>query len=306
MSSFQLPPEICDAHHHLWNPVSNDPDIGYKWLKDIGAPKPFGDPTPIQRDYLLPELFSDVAPTTLRASVHLQADGAIPDPVAETRWIQQQADLHGHQMAIVGFVDLSQPDAAAVIDAHQKSPVFRGVRQILSRLDDAPQISFAGEHFVKNPRWRDQFQLLTDAGLRFDLQCYPEQMPDVAEFLSHHPQVPVVIDHAGSPYNQSPAGLMALNDGLAALAVLPQVSIKWCGLGMFDPHWTRVSVQPVWDCIRENFAIDRILFASNFPVDKLMKSYRFLLEVAAMLVAGEVPADQQKFFAGNARRFYDI
>ena len=41
------PAPFIDAHHHLWEPYT----LEYGWLRDIGSPKPFGDPTPIQRDY---------------------------------------------------------------------------------------------------------------------------------------------------------------------------------------------------------------------------------------------------------------
>ena len=76
--------KIIDAHHHLWAPQTPALDVGYVWLKDIGAPKPFGDPTPIQRDYLLDEFLSEATPDRLAGSVHLQCDPKIPDPVAET------------------------------------------------------------------------------------------------------------------------------------------------------------------------------------------------------------------------------
>jgi len=42
-----MPRRFIDAHHHLWIPESTQPDLGYRWLRDIGAMKPFGDPTPI-------------------------------------------------------------------------------------------------------------------------------------------------------------------------------------------------------------------------------------------------------------------
>ena len=36
------PAPFIDAHHHLWEPYT----LEYGWLRDIGSPKPFGDPTP--------------------------------------------------------------------------------------------------------------------------------------------------------------------------------------------------------------------------------------------------------------------
>ena len=49
--------KLLDSHHHLWNLQVLD----YIWLKQIGKPKPFGDPTPIQKDYVKKDFLSDVA-----------------------------------------------------------------------------------------------------------------------------------------------------------------------------------------------------------------------------------------------------
>jgi len=70
-----IPMKLFDAHHHLWNLQV----LEYKWLKQIGVPKPFGDPTPIQKDYLTKNFLNDVAEAAdieLAGSVHIQVDGA--------------------------------------------------------------------------------------------------------------------------------------------------------------------------------------------------------------------------------------
>lgn len=72
---------MIDAHHHLWAPQTPSPDIGYDWLKDFGVPRPCGDPTPIQHDYLLDQFRTEPAPRDLAGSVHVQADPRLPDPV---------------------------------------------------------------------------------------------------------------------------------------------------------------------------------------------------------------------------------
>ena len=41
-----------------WEPYT----LEYGWLRDIGSPKPFGDPTPIQRDYTKEEFWTEAAP----------------------------------------------------------------------------------------------------------------------------------------------------------------------------------------------------------------------------------------------------
>ncbi len=300
-----LPDAIVDAHHHLWNPASNDPDVGYIWLKAIGAPKPFGDPTPIQRDYLLPEFRQDVA-RPLAASVHVQADGAIPDPVAETRFIQSISDNAALPIAIVSFVDLTQDDAEDMILRHKSCANFRGVRQILSRLDDRPDISFAPEHYLRDQGWQTGFELLRNHGLSFDLQLYPEQMAEAAAFLAAFPEVPVIIDHAGSRHDQSPSGFDRWHKGMAALAALPNTAVKLCGFGMFDPAWTAASIKPLIDAITDLFGPDRVLFGSNFPVDKLMRPYRDILRDITALFADAPQSARDAIFRDNARRIYRI
>ena len=84
---------------------------------------------------------------------------------------------------------------------------FRGVRQIIGLLEQRPDLSFIKEHLLRNSIWQKNFALLDKHNLSFDLQLYPEQMKEAAEFLSDFPNVPIVIDHAGSPYDQTESGL---------------------------------------------------------------------------------------------------
>jgi len=301
--------QIIDAHHHLWCPVIDTAGIEYVWLKNIGAMKPFGDPTAIQRDYLPKEFAAESKKHELIASIHLQADGAIPDPVKESQWLEYLGTVDPKlPSAHIGFVDLTLDNAEATLERYFELPGFRGVRQILSRLDNRPNMSFAGEHFLRNPLWRQQYHLLAKQNLSFDLQLYPEQMMEAAAFFSQHPDVPVIIDHAGSPYNQSIKGLVTLKYGLQALAKLPHCHIKLCGFGMFDPDWSADSIDPIFEIILEAFGSKRMLFGSNYPVDKLMKGYDHLVdELLVCCVRHDLGQDDQnKIFSGNARDFYRL
>ena len=42
---------MIDAHHHLWDLNA----VNYPWLMEKGKRRFFGDPTPIQRNYLIDE-----------------------------------------------------------------------------------------------------------------------------------------------------------------------------------------------------------------------------------------------------------
>lgn len=304
----KFPDKIIDAHHHLWNPVSGTPDIGYVWLKKIGAPKPFGDPTPIQRDYLIDEFLSETK-IPIVGSVHVQADGAIPDPIAETAFIQSMGHENSFPISVVGFVDLTKADAEAVILAHKAYSSITGIRQILSRLDDHAELCFAPEHFLRENIWRENFSLLKEHNLSFDLQLYPEQMPDAADFLAMHPDIPVIIDHAGSPYNNSKKGYHQWLKGMKQLSLLENVSVKLSGLGMFGLHRSgKRDAKPYIENILEIFGMKRVLFGSNFPVDKLMSTYDDCIEnITDCLPKGsENKAWLGAIFHDNAKKLYRL
>jgi len=298
--------DLVDAHHHLWIPERREPDLGYGWLRDIGAPKPFGDPTPIQRDYEWAEYATESATHRLVGSVHVQTDGALPDPVAESAWVQSVFDATALPHAIVGLVDLSAPEADDVLDAHLRHRSFRGVRQILSRLDDRPERSFAPRHFLRERAWREGYAALGRRALSFDLQLYPEQAAEAAEFLADHPDVPVVIDHALSPHDRSAAGRALWADAVTRLAALEHVAVKLSGFGMFDLAWTADSVRPLVLALLERFGPERVLWGSNFPVDRLAASFDHGVE-AVLGACGELTAsERQAVFADNARRIYRL
>lgn len=304
MADTAAPSEIIDAHHHLWNLDSDNPGIGYGWQRDIGVHRPFGDPTPIQRDYLVDELQSESALTRIVGSVHIQCDSQLAEPVQETRWLQTTAIRSGMPNAIIGLVDLSRDGAQDILYAHTRYANFRGIRQIVGQLDDRPDITFRTDHLLRNPLWRDQFGLLEEFDLSFDLHLYPEQMGEAADLLDKYSRIPVVIDHAGSPYDQSPEGLRVWAEGLKRLADLPHTCIKISGFGMYDADWNAASIQPIYDTIMELFGPERSMFGSNYPVDKLMAKYDFILTQIVELTADLSESDKAAIFGGTARSFY--
>jgi predicted TIM-barrel fold metal-dependent hydrolase len=295
-----LPFGFIDAHHHVWAPDSRGDEIGYRWLRDIGAPKPFGDPTPIQRDYLWDEFLAET-PLRPLASVHVQTDGALPDPVAETRFVAETAGAH--PVAIVGLADLSAPDLAQTLARHAETPGFIGVRQIVSHLPDHPGLSFAPRPLLSDATWRVGLAQVADAGLRFDLQCYPEQMHEAAEVISAHPQMPVILDHAGSPRNGADATWRA---GVAELAKLRQVSVKLSGWGMFEPGWSAETIAPMVDHLLSVFGPHRIMFGSNYPVEKLAKPYDAVLRETARTLFFAGADALPRIFRDNAARAYRL
>jgi len=293
--------KIIDAHHHLWAPQTPELDIGYGWLKDIGAMKPFGDPTPIQRDYLLDELLAEAEDMPLSGSVHVQADPKIPDPVAETAFVQKMSDDSGHPIMIIGYADLASPDFDPQIAGHKAYPNMRGIRQIISYLPTRPELSFATTNLLDDPKWRENFATFEELGLSFDLMLYPEQMQQAAELFAENPNVPVVINHLGSPYDASDAGLALWREGMAALAQLPYVSVKLSGYAMFFGATLEGLPQRITADIMELFGAERAMWGSNFPVDKLHLKYGEVRDSVRSEIGQEA---ESAVFYDNVHRFY--
>ena len=146
------------------------------------------------------------------------------------------------------------------------------MRQVLNRHAN-PVLNRAPRDFLAEDAWRKGFSQLARYGLRFDAQIYHHQADSLYELAVANPDVPMVLDHAGMPAERDPANLEGWRQAITKLATVPHMMIKLSGFGMVDNHWTAESIRPlVLHCI-DCFGPNRAMFASNFPVDRLMASY---------------------------------
>lgn len=296
--------DVVDAHHHLWDLSA----VHYPWLMARGERRFFGDPTPIQKDYLVTDLLADAAGLPLSASVHVQVGVADEDVVAETRWLQSVADStasRGLPQAIVAYCDLAREDAPETMRAHLQSRNLRGIRQIFGRAPHDPQQS-RSDALIDDPCVAASLAQAAALGLSFDLQIIPEQAGRIARLLERLPTLQVALCHCGSPREQDRAGFAAWRDAVAQLAALPQVHCKLSGFGMFDPRWSASSIRPLIETCIALFGAGRCMFGSNFPVEKLARDYRSLWGAYAEVTRDLGPAARAGLFAANARRFYRI
>ncbi len=82
--------------------------------------------------------------------------------------------------------------------------------------------------------------------------------------------------------------------------------MKISGLGMADRLWTIDSLKPwVLGCI-EAFGVDRVVFGTNWPVDRLFSSYPDIVNAYRTLISGFSQDEQTKMFSGNAERLFRI
>ena len=73
-----------------------------------------------------------------------------------------------------------------------------------------------------------------------------------------------------------------------------------------DHGWTVDSIRPIVESCIEIFGVERSMFASNFPVDKLHASYNRVWGAYEEITAVLSEEERQRLFADTARRFYRI
>ena len=270
---------------------------------------PAGDLTPICRNYLLADFLADAAGLELVKSVHVQAEIDRADPVAETAWLQAIADdpaSGGFPHGIVAFADLADPAVEQTLEAHCRHANMRGIRYLLNHEAGLSVGNAADRDWLADPRWQRGYAMLRKHGLSFDLQIFWPQMAAAAELAQSFPDTPVILNHTGMPRLTTPEYLAGWRAGLKRLAEAPNVSAKISGLAMWQHGWTVATIRPLVQDVIEAFGPERCLFASNFPVDRLHKTYAQIWQAFDQITADFSATERQMMFHDNALRLYRL
>ncbi len=297
---------IVDAHHHLWD--LNNEHTKYSWLMVTEGEAFFGDYAAIRKSYLLEDYIKDAENQNLIKSVHVQAEHDDDKPVNETAWLQSLADNHSSKLpnAIVAFADFSKNNIVEILDGHQEYKNTRGIRQILSFNKEEPKYSHASEDFMKNATWVENFKNIRNRNLSFDIQIYKHQMKDAADLANKYDDVLFILNHTGEPCYQTEEYIQSWEENMKKLAKCENVAAKISGLGMFDPQWTIDSTRIFVEKTIQIFGIDRCMFASNFPVDKIFNTFDNYWESFKEITKNYSENDKKLLFSSNAEKFYRI
>lgn len=298
--------KIVDAHHHLWD--LNNKDTKYSWLMVTEGEAFFGDYAAIRKNYLLEDYIEDTKNQNIIKSVHVQAEHDDDKPVNETAWLQNLADTHSSKLpnAIVAFADFSKNNVSEILDAHQEYKNTRGIRQILSYNKDEPKYSHATEDFMKNSTWVENFKYIRNRNLSFDIQIYKHQMEDAVNLANKYNDVLFILNHTGEPCYQSKEYIESWEQNMKKLAKCENVVAKISGLGMFDPNWTIDSTRIFVEKTIQIFGIERCMFASNFPVDKIFNSFDTYWNSFKEITKNYSENDKKLLFSSNAEKYYRI
>jgi predicted TIM-barrel fold metal-dependent hydrolase len=291
---------MIDTHHHVW--LRKD----VAWLADPAPPRMFGDYFGIRRDYTVVEWMRDIVPQGAVKSVHVTALWGPGKALDETKWLQAQADKHGFPHGLVFNVDLTAPDADAALKAQKQFPNVRGARQMLY-WDKQPERQGAPRpDFCNDPDFRRGFALLEKYDLHFELQVYAHQAKFAVELLKAFPNIRMILVHAGMLTERTPEAINEWRAALAAMAAYPNLHIKLSGLGMYSLGLSYPQARQVIRDAIQIFGIDRTIYGSNFPLEKLHMSYEDFFGIYRKVMAEYTEAEQRAVFHDNAAKFYRL
>jgi predicted TIM-barrel fold metal-dependent hydrolase len=292
---------VVDSHHHLWK-LGRHP---YAWLAPESPPRPFGDHTALKRDYVLNDYLRDIDGLNVVASVFVEANSGAP--AAEIEWVDEIAAGSKLPNASVGNLDLRAAEVKRLVAQFRRSPRLRGVRMSLAwhernlawRFTDRPDVMASRE-------FRDGLKVLTDHGLVFDTVVVPQQLSQLAELARAHPEQVIVIDHLGTPWFESDADRVSWSAGMKACAACPNVHVKLSGLWTLDHGWRVEVIGAPVKYVVDLFGPERCMWASNFPVEKLMCSLRDQL-INLEEVLDHLSEDQKdRVFRRTAKQVYRL
>jgi predicted TIM-barrel fold metal-dependent hydrolase len=286
--------KIIDAHHHLWQ-LSGGP-LYYPWLQDEKPHEFFlGDYSPLKRDYLPPDYRKDSEKHDVVKTVHVEAECSRDQQVEETRWLTEINRKYGMPNAIVGHAWFDTKNAEEVMAGHAGFPLVRGIRS-----------KPADEAHMRDAKWLAGLRLLKKFGFSWDLRVKTWELEAAAVVVRGIPDIPVVLNHTGFPWDRSPAGLEMWRKGMRALAACENVWCKLSCLCLPEGGWDYEDNRRVVLEAISLFGVDRCMFASNFPVDGLRVSYRQMFDDFKRMTAGLSGPEREKLFHDNAAAFYRL
>src|SRR4029079_13935348 len=204
------------------------------------------------------------------------------------------ADRTGYPQGIVAECHLADGDAEAVLERQMGYANVRGIRD------------FGKGRYLVDPAWRAGFKFLERHNLGSCIDTRIQLFDDLLDLAGAFPNILICVDHCAIPEARDGAYLKRWSEAMRKLARADNVVMKISGLGMVDRLWTVASLRPWVLGSIEAFGTARVVFGTNWPVDRLFSSYPDIVNAYATIIAGFSKAEQTAMFSGNAERFFRI
>lgn len=294
----------------------------------------------ITRPYLPQDYKNDLQHYAVEQVVHIEASWAKhkgKGVVGETEFIES-LPFNEDTVKLGGIVATADPcdsNFKKILKLHQKaSKRLRGIRRMAAFHEDKGVHNWTDTpHLYTQKKFLKGFEQLAQHNLSFDAWVYSQQIADVIELAKIFPETSIVLDHLGTPAGLF--GKVGQNTGLsktarenifyqwqediAELSTLPNVYTKMSGLFMpvlghqFYKNKQLASKQQIIDLVAplilhalESFGTYRVMFASNFPMDRVNTSLVNIIDAFSDIVMQYDENALEKVFHHNAKQFYHL
>lgn len=284
---------FVDTHFHLYD--MKRPELRYSWLERDAIHGFLGNIDALKaQHYWIDDYIAEIRFSNVPKAVHVQAALGVSDPVNETKWLQTFADATGYPHGIVAECHLADPDAAEVLDRHLDYANVRGVRD------------FGNGRYLVDTAWRAGFRHLKRHNLVACIDTRIQHFDDLIDLATSFPDTMICVDHCAIPEARDEGYFKCWSTAIRALARAENILMKISGLGMMDRRWTIESLRPWVLGSIEAFGVDRVVFGTNWPVDRMFSSYPDLINAYAKIISGFTIEEQTEMFARNAERLFRI
>jgi L-fuconolactonase len=275
---------LIDSHHHLWKYSAAE----YGWINE--------QMSVLRHDFLVPQLRQIASESGVDGFVAVQARQTLE----ETHALLEIADNEPLIRGVVGWVDLADANIAAVLDTLAAAPLLKGVRHVVQ---DEPD-----DRFILGADFNRGIAQLTGRGLVYDVLIFARQLPASIDFVDHHHDLPMVLDHIAKPTIQSAAFDEGWEKNIRELAKRENITCKFSGVvtEVRDQEWSIDTIRRYWDVALEAFTPKRLMFGSDWPVCLLKTSHSQWVKTVRDLASDLSDQEQSDFFANNAIRAYNL
>lgn len=266
---------VIDAHIHFWDPARRDDILIVRREPSLNIRA-----MPAELAPLLADAGVDAA-----VAIQSAPNGDETEHLIETS--ARMAAIKG----VVGWIDLTAPDASAQLATLAKRPKIKGVRAMLNRVD--------GIDWLTRSPAQAGVAAVHKAGLSLDLITRTEHIPAVAKTAAAFPDLNIIVDHGASPPSGMP-GFAEWRAGIETLGPHKRVFTKFSGFAEEAvPDWTAATLEPALHHLLKWFGPDRLMWASNWPVIDLRGGYarwvaesRKLLDDAGLSATGRLAIEE--------------
>ena len=248
--------KIIDPHLHFFNFLEGQ----YTWLQGANPPA-WSNLDKIKQPISVAELIKSTD-FELVGLVHIEAGFDNNQPVKELNWLANHIKTIPYKA--ISFATINQPNNAFKLALQQLEHCsLVGIRDITEGHDAERLLS---------PHCLDNLQHLSQLKLHFEAQFEVENLNITERLISYANQVSdlqIIINHTGLAHN-----LANWAAAIELLAKQPNVAIKFSGFELLMLNSEQQS--QCFIHILKHFGMQRVMFASNFPVCQININYNEL------------------------------